>query len=147
MTEEPGGLQSMGPQRIRQNLATKPTGLRAGMGIFCLFSASELVRDYCFNLTSSLTRVHGFPLLNGRVPHHCPEITHGEWHGAVERFRTTGLKRQEPLNLGLWCPTQYPLSHLAWEGSKTSSVTSEHESESSTSTLDRHPNRWIWVPK
>jgi hypothetical protein len=78
MTEEPGGLQSMGPQRIRQNLPTKPAGLRAGMGIFCLFSASELVRDYCFNLTSSLTRVHGFPLLNGRVPHHCPEITHGE---------------------------------------------------------------------
>ena len=55
MTEEPDGLQSMGSQRIGQNLATKHAGLRAGMGIFCLFSASELVQDYCFNLTFSLT--------------------------------------------------------------------------------------------
>lgn len=32
---------------------------------------------------------------------------------AAERFRATGLKRQEPPNLGLWCPTPYSLSDLA----------------------------------
>ena len=72
-TEEPGGLQSVGLQRVRHNSVTELFWNEAKYIWICCYSVAQLCPTLCDPMDSSTP---GFPVL-----HHLPELaqTHVHW--------------------------------------------------------------------